>query len=223
MMQVVKVDAEPEPIGIDVDHTAVVVIDMQRDFLQPGGFGEALGNDVSLLSAAIAPIKALLEGARKRKMLIIHTREGHRPDMSDAPPAKVERGSPHLRIGAKGPMGRILIRGEPGHDIVPELYPREGEPIVDKPGKGAFYATDSAPDSSGSSRAEPHRLRSDDRGLRPHYRARSQRSRLQLHRSGDCCGSYFPEFHEVGLRMIKAQGGIFGWVSDSAKVLKAIA
>jgi nicotinamidase-related amidase len=223
MMQVVKVDAEPEPIGIDVDHTAVVVIDMQRDFLQPGGFGEALGNDVSLLSAAIAPIKALLEGARKRKMLIIHTREGHRPDMSDAPPAKVERGSPHLRIGAKGPMGRILIRGEPGHDIVPELYPREGEPIVDKPGKGAFYATDL------------HLILQDRRvqslivcGVTTevcvHTTVREANDRgYRCIVPSDCCGSYFPEFHEVGLRMIKAQGGIFGWVSDSAKVLKAIA
>jgi len=222
-MQVVKVDAEPEPIGIDVDHTAVVVIDMQRDFLQPGGFGEALGNDVSLLSAAIAPIKALLEGARKRKMLIIHTREGHRPDMSDAPPAKVERGSPHLRIGAKGPMGRILIRGEPGHDIVPELYPREGEPIVDKPGKGAFYATDL------------HLILQDRRvqslivcGVTTevcvHTTVREANDRgYRCIVPSDCCGSYFPEFHEVGLRMIKAQGGIFGWVSDSAKVLKAIA
>jgi biuret amidohydrolase len=223
MMQVVKVDAEPEPIGIDVDHTAVVVIDMQRDFLQPGGFGEALGNDVSLLSAAIAPIKALLEGARKRKMLIIHTREGHRPDMSDAPPAKVERGSPHLRIGAKGPMGRILIRGEPGHDIVPELYPREGEPIVDKPGKGAFYATDL------------HLILQDRRvqslivcGVTTevcvHTTVREANDRgYRCIVPADCCGSYFPEFHEVGLKMIKAQGGIFGWVSDSAKVLKAIA
>ena len=222
-MQVVKVDAEPEPIGIDVDHTAVVVIDMQRDFLQPGGFGEALGNDVSLLSAAIAPIKALLEGARKRKMLIIHTREGHRPDMSDAPPAKVERGSPHLRIGAKGPMGRILIRGEPGHDIVPELYPREGEPIVDKPGKGAFYATDL------------HLILQDRRvqslivcGVTTevcvHTTVREANDRgYRCIVPADCCGSYFPEFHEVGLKMIKAQGGIFGWVSDSAKVLKAIA
>jgi nicotinamidase-related amidase len=223
MMQVVKVDAEPEPIGIDVDHTAVVVIDMQRDFLQPGGFGEALGNDVSLLSAAIGPIKALLEGARKRKMLIIHTREGHRPDMSDAPPAKVERGSPHLRIGAKGPMGRILIRGEPGHDIVPELYPREGEPIVDKPGKGAFYATDL------------HLILQDRRvqslivcGVTTevcvHTTVREANDRgYRCIVPADCCGSYFPEFHEVGLKMIKAQGGIFGWVSDSAKVLKAIA
>src|SRR5580698_10111195 len=135
------IQAEPEPITIAVGRTALVIIDMQRDFLLPGGFCEALGNDVSRLNAAVRPCSWLLEVARARKMLVIHTREGHRPDMSDAPKAKVERGSPSARIGAVGPMGRILIRGEPGHDIVPELYPRAGEPILDKPGKGAFYAT----------------------------------------------------------------------------------
>src|SRR6202167_5507367 len=125
-MPQVLVEAEPEGVSIDVDRTALVVIDMQRDFLEPGGFGETLGNKVSLLQAAVKPCLALLEAARKRAMLIVHTREGHRPDMSDAPRAKVERGDPRLRIGAKGPMGRILIRGEPGHDIVPSLYPKEG-------------------------------------------------------------------------------------------------
>src|SRR5258708_34218739 len=141
-MTTVQIDAEPEPLTLDLARTAIVVIDMQRDFLEPGGFGETLGNDVSLLAKAVPPCAALLEGARRRGMLIIHTREGHRPDLSDAPKAKVERGAPSMRIGATGPMGRILIRGEPGHDIVAELSPREGEPVVDKPGKGAFYATD---------------------------------------------------------------------------------
>src|SRR5688572_19617946 len=106
------VDADPEPIAIDPGRTALVVIDMQRDFLQPGGFGESLGNDVSLLAAAIEPCRALLDAARRSRMLVVHTREGHRPDLSDAPPAKVERGAPSMRIGADGPMGRILIRGE---------------------------------------------------------------------------------------------------------------
>jgi nicotinamidase-related amidase len=216
------VDAEPEPIAIDPEKTAVVVIDMQRDFLEPGGFGEALGNDVSLLQAAVGPCKALLEGARKRGMLIIHTREGHRPDMADAPRAKVERGAPSMRIGARGPMGRILIRGEAGHDIVPELYPRPGEPIVDKPGKGAFYATDL------------HAIL-QNRGIENlivcgvttevcvHTTVREGNDRgYRCIVPGDCCGSYFPEFHDVGLRMIKAQGGIFGWVSDSVRVLAAL-
>src|SRR6185503_20048248 len=141
-MSTIEILAEPGPIAIDPRRTAVVMIDMQRDFLEPGGFGETLGNDVSLLARAIDPAAALMAGARKLGMLVVHTREGHRPDMADAPPAKVERGTPSARIGAPGPMGRILIRGEAGHDIIPELAPAEGEPIVDKPGKGAFYATD---------------------------------------------------------------------------------
>jgi nicotinamidase-related amidase len=217
------VDAEPQTVAIDLDRTAIVVIDMQRDFLEPGGFGEALGNDVSLLAVAVPPIKALLEAARARGLLIVHTREGHRPDLADAPKAKVERGAPKARIGDEGPMGRILVRGEPGHDIVPELYPRPGEPVVDKPGKGAFYATDL------HLMLQNHAIENlvicgvttevcvnttvreaNDRGYRCIVPA-------------DCCGSYFPEFHEAALRMIKAQGGIFGWVSDSARVMKALA
>src|SRR5713226_477 len=119
----VLIEAEPAPIALELARTALIVIDMQRDFLEPGGFGETLGNDVSRLAAAVGPCRAVLDAARKRGMLVIHTREGHRPDLSDAPPAKVERGHPNLRIGAPGPMGRILIRGEPGHDIIPALYP----------------------------------------------------------------------------------------------------
>jgi biuret amidohydrolase len=222
-MHAVSVLAEPEPVTIDADRTALVVIDMQRDFLEKGGFGESLGNDVSLLSAAIRPIKFLMEAVRKRGMLVVHTREGHRPDLSDAPRAKVERGAPSLRIGAKGPMGRILVRGEPGHDIVPELYPKPGEPVVDKPGKGAFYATDLA-------------LILQNRGIESlivcgvttevcvHTTVREANDRgYRCIVPGDCCGSYFPEFHQMGLRMIKAQGGIFGWVSDSTRVVNALA
>ena len=214
--------AEPEAIVVDLRRTALVVIDMQRDFLEPGGFGEALGNDVSLLGRAVKPIKALLEAWRRRELLVVHTREGHRPDLSDAPRAKVERGAPKMRIGAPGPMGRILIRGEKGHDIVPELYPQAGEPVVDKPGKGAFYATD---------------LQSilHNRGIEDlvvcgvttevcvHTTVREANDRgYRCLVPGDCCGSYFPEFHEMGLRMIKAQGGIFGWVTDSARILAAM-
>jgi nicotinamidase-related amidase len=222
-MAAIVVDAEPEPIAIDTARTALLLIDMQRDFLEPGGFGETLGNDVARLRAAVSPCRALLDRARLCRMLIVHTREGHRPDMTDAPRAKVERGSPSLRIGAAGPMGRILIRGEAGHDIVSELYPIEGEPVVDKPGKGAFYATDlqSILQNRGidtlivcgvTTEVCVHTTvrEANDRGYRCIVPA-------------DCCGSYFPEFHEVGLRMIKAQGGIFGWVSDSARVLAALA
>lgn len=221
-MALATVQAEPEPISIDLVRTALIVIDMQRDFLEPGGFGESLGNDVSLLQKPVEPIKRLLAGARQRGILVIHTREGHRPDMSDAPRAKVERGAPSLRIGAPGPMGRILIRGEPGHDIVPELYPEAGEPVIDKPGKGAFFATDLG-------------AMLQHRGIENlivcgvttevcvHTTVREANDRgYRCIVPGDCCGSYFPEFHEMGLRMIKAQGGIFGWVSDSTRILAAL-
>src|ERR1700752_5274215 len=134
--------AEPEPINLDWPAPALLIIHMQRDFMEPGGFGETLGNDVSQLARAVKPIASVLAAAREAGILVIHTREGHLPDLSDAPPAKVERGKPSLRIGDPGPMGRILIRGEAGHDIIPELYPLDSEIVIDKPGKGAFYATE---------------------------------------------------------------------------------
>jgi nicotinamidase-related amidase len=222
-MGTARVAAEPEALAIDIDRTAIVIIDMQRDFLLPGGFGESLGNDVSLLQKAVGPCKALLEGARKRGVFIIHTREGHRPDMSDAPPAKVARGAPSMRIGAPGPMGRILIRGEVGHDIIPELYPRAGEPIIDKPGKGAFYATD-LHEILQHRRIETLIVCGVTTEVCVHTTVREANDRgYRCLVPGDCCGSYFPEFHEVGLRMIKAQGGIFGWVTDSTRVLAALA
>src|SRR6478752_4506965 len=137
--------AEPEPIDLDWAATALVIIDMQRDFMEPGGFGETLGNDVSQLARAVQPIAAVLAAAREGGVLVVHTREGHRPDLSDAPPAKIARGAPSKRIGDPGPMGRILVRGEPGHEIVAALAPIAGEPVIDKPGKGAFYATELEP------------------------------------------------------------------------------
>ena len=219
----VTIEAEPGPIAVDLDKTALMIIDMQRDFLEPGGFGETLGNDVSRLAAAVEPCRAVLSAARRRGMLVIHTREGHRPDLSDAPPAKVERGVPSLRIGAPGPMGRILVRGEPGHDIIAALYPVEGEPVIDKPGKGAFYQTEL--ELMLRNRGIENLLvcgvttevcvnttvrEANDRGYRCIVLA-------------DCCASYFPEFHTAGLAMIKAQGGIFGWVSGSKAALAALA
>jgi nicotinamidase-related amidase len=216
------VAAEPEPIDLDWSVTGLLIIDMQRDFMEPGGFGETLGNDVSQLARAVKPIAAVLGAARELGMLVVHTREGHLPDLSDAPPAKVERGAPSLRIGDPGPMGRILIRGEAGHDIIPALYPLQSEVVIDKPGKGAFYATEL------DGILQKYRIvnllvcgvttevcvnttvrEANDRGYRCVVLA-------------DGCASYFPEFHEMGLKMIKAQGGIFGWVSDSAAVLKAM-
>lgn len=221
-MPLCTIEAEPEPVAVELERTALVMIDLQRDFLEPGGFGETLGNDVSRLSAVIEPCRRLLAAARRTGLFVVHTREGHRPDTSDAFRAKVERGAPALRIGAPGPMGRILIRGEPGHAIVPELAPEPGEPVVDKPGKGAFYATDLE-------------LILRTRGIEAlivcgvttevcvHTTVREANDRgYRCIVPSDACASYFPEFHEVALRMISTQGGIFGWVSDSKRVIAAL-
>jgi biuret amidohydrolase len=218
----ITVEADPAPLSVEFDSAALLIIDMQRDFLEPGGFGEALGNDVSRLQAAVEPCRAMLAAARGLGMLVIHTREGHRPDLSDAPPHKVERGDPKNRIGAPGPMGRILIRGEPGHDIVPELYPLPDEPVIDKPGKGAFYQTDlelmlrnRAVDTLFVAGVTTEVCvnttvrEANDRGFRC----------IVL---SDCCASYFPAFHEAGLAMIKAQGGIFGSVAPSRPLVSGL-
>jgi nicotinamidase-related amidase len=221
-MPKVTIEAEPGPNAVDPERTAIVMIDMQRDFLEPGGFGETLGNDVSLLAKAVAPAKKLIEAARKLKMLIVHTREGHRPDMADAPPAKVERGAPSLRIGDPGKMGRILIRGEAGHDIIPELYPANGEPVIDKPGKGSFYATDLQTILQ-NRRIENLIVGGVTTEVCVHTTVREANDRgYRCIVAADACGSYFPEFHEMGLKMIKAQGGIFGWVSDATRILAAL-
>jgi nicotinamidase-related amidase len=219
----IHLSAEPTALDLQLHRSALVIIDMQRDFLEPGGFGAALGNDVSRLKAAVGPCKNVLGAARGLGMLVIHTREGHRPDLADAAPHKVDRGDPTMRIGVPGPMGRILVRGEPGHDIIPELYPAKNEPVIDKPGKGAFYQTDL--DLMLRNRGIDTLLvcgvttevcvnttvrEANDRG----YRC------IVL---SDCCASYFPQFHEMGLAMIKAQGGIFGSVASSQSLLSAIA
>jgi biuret amidohydrolase len=222
-MTTTLVAAEPEALPIDLQRTALVIIDMQRDFLEPGGFGATLGNDVSRLHATIAPCQRVLAAARRRDMLVIHTREGHRSDLSDAPPAKVRRGAPHLRIGAAGPMGRILVRGEPGHDIIAALAPRAQEPIIDKPGKGAFYATDLHSILTNRD-IDTLIVCGVTTEVCVHTTVREANDRgFRCLVPGDCCGSYFPEFHEVGLRMIKAQGAIFGWVTDSTRLLDAMA
>jgi len=216
------IDAEPYEFALVPHEAALLIIDMQRDFLEPGGFGGSLGNDVTLLRRTIDPTQRLLAAARKAGLTVIHTREGHREDLADLPPAKKARGKPSLVIGDRGAMGRLLVRGEPGHDIIPELRPLPGEPVIDKPGKGAFYATDLDPI-----------LR--HRGVRQlivcgvttevcvNTTVREANDRgfdcLVLE---DCVGSYFPEFQEMGLRMIKAQGGIFGWVGRSEAVLAGL-
>lgn len=214
--------AEPYGFVCETDRTALLVIDMQRDFLEPGGFGELLGNDVSLLARAVPPTQRVLAAARAAGVMVVHTREGHRPDLSDCPPAKRRRGRLAVGIGDQGPMGRVLVRGEAGHGIVPELAPVDGEPIVDKPGKGAFYATDLEAT-----------LR--NRGIESLWVAgvttevcvnttvREANDRgFECLVLEDCVGSYFPEFQRAALDMIKAQGGIFGWVAQSAPVLEAL-
>jgi len=217
-----SVKAEPYPFQFDPTSCALVIIDMQRDFVDPGGFGEALGNDVSLLRKAIDPIKRLLAAARRVGMLVIHTREGHRPDLADLPPAKKARGKFKTGIGDKGPMGRILIRGEYGHDIIDALKPKAGEPVVDKPGKGAFFATDLE-------------TMLKNRGIKQlvvcgvttevcvNTTVREANDRgFDCLVPEDCVASYFPAFQKAALEMIKAQGGIFGWVGDSAKLVTAL-
>ncbi|MCJ2142824.1 cysteine hydrolase family protein [Methylobacterium sp. E-066] len=214
--------AEPSPLAFETAGTALVIIDMQRDFLEPGGFGASLGNDVSLLASAVPPARALLAAARRAGLLVVHTREGHRPDLSDAPPAKLARGEPSARIGDPGPMGRILIRGEAGHDIIPELRPEPGEPIIDKPGKGAFYATDLAGILS-ARRIDTLLVCGVTTEVCVHTTVREANDRgYRCAVVADACGSYIPDFHAAGLAMIKAQGGIFGWVTDSAAVVAAL-
>jgi nicotinamidase-related amidase len=217
-----RFEAEPYPLEAEPESTALLVIDMQRDFVEPGGFGEMLGNDVSLLRSAIEPCSRVLEAARRAGLTVIHTREGHRPDLTDAPPAKLKRGGLTVGIGDVGPMGRVLVRGEYGHDIIPELYPIAGEPVVDKPGKGSFYDTDLD-------------LILKNRGIRTlivcgvttevcvHTTVREANDRgYECLVLSDCVGSYFPEFQRVALEMIKAQGGIFGWVADSTGALRVL-
>jgi nicotinamidase-related amidase len=216
------IEAEPYEFILDPARAALLIIDMQRDFLEPGGFGESLGNDVGLLRRTICPTQTLLDAARLAGLMVIHTREGHRPDLADLPQAKMARGRPSLAIGDSGAMGRLLVRGEAGHDIIAELYPLPGEPVIDKPGKGAFYATDLEAILRHRGIAQlivcgvttevcvnTSVREANDRGF----------DCLVLE---DCVGSYFPEFQEMGLRMIKAQGGIFGWVGRSPAVIAAL-
>ena len=218
----IEIDAQPYPFEFRPTVCALLIIDMQRDFLEPGGFGEMLGNDVSKLRGTIEPNRRLLAAWRQAGLLVMHTREGHRQDLADLPPSKWRRGRSDTRIGGHGPMGRILIRGEDGHDIISELYPIRGEPVIDKPGKGAFWSTDL------------HAIL-QHRGVRQlvitgvttevcvNTTVREANDRgyecLVLE---DCVGSYFPEFHSAGLRMITAQGGIFGWVTHSERLLPAL-
>ncbi|HSI85859.1 MAG: cysteine hydrolase family protein [Candidatus Methylacidiphilales bacterium] len=219
---IATVAAEPYEFEFTPAETALVIIDMQRDFLEPGGFGEMLGNDVSQLRRTIVPNKKLLAAWRAAGLQVIHTREGHRADLTDLPPAKKIRGRSKSCIGDAGPMGRILIRGEAGHDIIPELYPLPEEPVIDKPGKGAFFATDlhAILQNRGIKKLVVTGVTTEV-CVNTTVREANDRGYDCLVPS-DCVGSYFPEFQEMGLKMIKAQGGIFGWVSDSEKLITAL-
>jgi nicotinamidase-related amidase len=217
-----EVAARPYPFRFEVASTALVVIDMQRDFIEKGGFGEALGNDVSRLAAIVPTTRALLDLCRARGLRVLHTREGHRPDLSDCPPAKRRRGDPALRIGAEGPMGRILVDGEPGNDIVPELQPLPGEPVIVKPGKGAFWATrlDERLTSAGVTHlilagvttevcVQTTMREANDRGY-------------ECLLIEDATESYFAEFKQATLEMVRAQGGLVGWTAPLAALRAAL-
>ena len=218
----VSIPATPFPYPFAPGRSALVVIDMQRDFVEPGGFGASLGNDVTQLHGAIAPIAALLAAWRARGWPIVHTREAHRADLSDCPPAKRLRGAPGLRIGDVGPMGRLLIAGEPGADIVPALAPHAGELVIDKPGKGMFWATG---------------LHEMLQGLGVTHLVFTgvttevcvQTSMREANDRGYEClivedgtASYFPEFKAAALAMIAAQGAIVGWHASSTTLLETL-
>jgi nicotinamidase-related amidase len=219
---VTAVPAEPGPFSFDLASTALVIIDMQRDFCEPDGFGETLGNDVSLLRAVIPPLQAVLAAARAAGLTVIHTREGHRPDLSDCPPAKLNRGNPTLRIGDPGPKGRILVRGEYGHDIIDELAPLPGELVVDKPGKGSFHGTSFGAEltARGITSLVVTGVTTE---VCVHTTVREANDRgYECLILSDCTGATDPANHAAALHMVTMQGGVFGAVADSAAVIDAI-
>jgi nicotinamidase-related amidase len=218
----VSIPARPYPYDLVPGHTALVVIDMQRDFIEKGGFGDSLGNDVARLEAIMPTTAGLIALFRRHGWTIVHTREAHKPDLSDCPPSKIRRGNPSLHIGEVGAMGRLLVSGEPGNQIVDSLAPLDDEIVVDKPGKGMFWAT----------------------GLHERFQALGithlvfagvttevcvQTSMREANDRGyecllveDATESYFPQFKEATIEMIVAQGGIVGWVTPLRELEAAL-
>jgi len=214
--------AKPFPFDFDPSTTALVVIDMQRDFIEPGGFGATLGNDVSLLQAIVPTTAKLIAGARAAGIPVIHTRECHAPDLSDCPPAKRLRGKPSMRIGDPGPMGRILIAGEPGAGIVPELAPIDGEIVIDKPGKGAFYATPLGEELARlGSRSLVFAGVTTEVCVQTTMREANDRG-FDCLLIEDATESYFPAFKAAALEMIRAQGAIVGWTATTDEFLETL-
>jgi len=208
--------AQPGPFVFDTKATALVIIDMQRDFIEPGGFGASLGNDVAPLRKIVPTVAALLAWARDLDVLVVHTRESHAPDLSDCPDAKRLRGAPNNRIGDPGPMGRILIRGEPGNAIIPELAPIAGEWVIDKPGKGAFHATRLAENLA--ERDITHLLFAGvttEVCVQTSMREANDRG-YECLLVTDATASYFPAFWQATVDMVASQGGIVGWTAPFA-------
>lgn len=216
------IKAQPFDFPLKRAEAALIVIDMQRDFTEAGGFGETLGNDVSRLQTIVPDVRRLLNACRSAGLAVIHTMECHRPDLSDLPDAKRNRGNPTLRIGDPGPMGRILIAGEPGTAILAELQPIEGEILIEKPGKGAFYATD-----LGTILAEKGITQLIFAGVTTEVCVQTT-MREANDRGFECLlveeatASYFPEFKQAALEMIRAQGGIVGWTAHIDNLLEAL-
>ncbi|HEV8014002.1 MAG TPA: isochorismatase family cysteine hydrolase [Stellaceae bacterium] len=214
--------ARPYPYAFSSAHVALLLIDMQRDFIEPGGFGSALGNDVSRLAAIVPQTARLLTGFREAGLCVCHTKEAHRPDLSDCPPAKLRRGDSALRIGDVGPMGRILIAGEPGNDFVAALRPAPGEIVIEKPGKGAFFATPL--DALLHERQVTHLLIggvTTEVCVQTTMREANDRG-YECVLIEDATESYFPAFKQATLDMVRAQGGIVGWTATVDQVLAAL-